>query len=302
MPALNPHVFNPQTGLLIVAVCWGISFPLIRVALQSVSAPKFVFVRFALAGLAFLFVLFLPKVRREIWRILLPGLGIGFLNYFIFTSQTLAMETISGPRAAFITGSYVVFVPLLSKAFGRPSPSRMDWVSVVFAFLGLAILANPFSSGESAAMRTGDFLGVFCALCVAVKIHTLTRLAVSGAGAVATAFLQVWGVVLLYGLTYPALPSMWFSGEWTWIAFICVASCAWGISVGTFYLQSACQRSVPPHQSALIYCLEPVFATIFSFLMIGEQLTPNGCVGAAFILTAQILPYSLRKFPVTAHT
>jgi drug/metabolite transporter (DMT)-like permease len=294
--------FSPQIGLLVVAVCWGVSFPLIRVALQSVSAPKFVFVRFALAGLAFLFVLLIPKIRREIWRILLPGLGIGFLNYFIFTSQTLAMETISGPRAAFITGSYVVFVPLLSRAFGRPSPSRMDWVSVVFAFVGLAILANPFSSEESVAMRTGDLFALFCSLCVAVKIHTLTRLAVSGAGAVATAFLQVWGVVLLYVLTYPALPSTWFSGEWTGIALLCVASCAWGISVGTFYLQSTCQRAVPPHQSALIYCLEPVFATIFSFLMIGEQLTPNGFIGAAFILAAQILPYSLRKIPVTAHT
>jgi len=178
----------------------------------------------------------------------------------------------------------------------------LDWVSVVFAFLGLAILANPFSSAESVAMRTGDLFAVFCSLCVAVKIHTLTRLAVSGAGAVATAFLQVWGVVLLYALTYSALPPTWFSGEWTVVALLCVATCAWGISVGTFYLQSTCQRAVPPHQSALIYCLEPVFATLFSFLMIGEQLTPNGFVGAALILAAQILPYSLRKLPITAHT
>lgn len=280
---------NPQWGLFFVAVLWGTSFPVIRIALQSVSAPQFVAVRFLLAGLVFLGVLVLPAIRREVLRIWKFGLFIGALNFVIFTTQTLAMETISGPRASFLTGTYVVTVPLLSRAFGRPKPVFLDWVSAGLAFFGLSILASPFSDGHFTGFQVGDLFALACAATVSIKIQSLTRLAESGAGAMAIAFHQIWGVILLYALFWPVIPEVWIAGTWTTPAILCVLYCSFGITLGSFYLQSSCQRHVPPEKSALIYCLEPVFATVFSLLFIGEKLEPSGLIGGAFILSAQLL-------------
>ena len=280
---------NPQFGLFFVALLWGTSFPVIRIALQSVAAPTFVATRFSLAGIVFLSVLAVPAVRREVFRIWLPGLGIGALNFVIFTTQTMAMQTISGPRAAFLTGTYVVTVPMLSRVFGRPSPVLLDWVSAGIAFVGLTILASPFTDGHFTGFRVGDVFALACAATVSIKIHSLTRLAETGAGAMAIAFHQIWGVVLLYLLFWPLLPATGDATEWTWPALLCVFYCAWGITLGSFYLQSRYQRFVPPQKSSLIYCLEPVFATFFSFLFTGERLEPSGLVGGAFILSAQLL-------------
>jgi drug/metabolite transporter (DMT)-like permease len=280
---------NPKTGLFLVALLWGTSFPVVRIALQSVAAMPFVTARFALAGLAFSALLAIPLVRAEVRRIFLPGMWIGFLNFFIFMSQTLALETISGPRAAFITGSYVVFVPMLSRTFGRPAPVLLDWLSSATAFVGLSILAAPFSNGAFTGILTGDLFALMCAAFAAIKIHTLTTLARSGANAFAIAFLQVAGVILLAALAWPFLPSTWLVATWTPTAIACVIYCAWGITLGSFYLQSSCQRHVAPQEAALIFCLEPVFATVFSFLLVGEKLGTTGLVGGALILAAQTL-------------
>lgn len=278
-----------------MAVLWGTSFPVIRIALKSVSAPAFVGARFGLAGLAFLAVLAIPAVRLEVRRIWLPGLWIGALNFFIFTTQTIAMESISGPRAAFITGTYVVFVPLLSRAFGRSAPRAVDYFSAALAFLGLSIMASPFSGGHFTGFLLGDLWALSCAAIVSIKIHTLTRLAETGAGALAIAFHQIWGVILLYALVWPILPASWVVGTWDTTALMCVLYCAFGITLGSFYLQSSCQRHVPPQKSALIYCMEPVFATAFSMMFIGEKLEPSGIVGGAFILSAQLLSPLLNR-------
>ncbi|MGI8935863.1 MAG: EamA family transporter, partial [Phormidesmis sp.] len=49
------------------------------------------------------------------------------------------------------------------------------------------------------------------------------------------------------------------------------------------------QRWVPAHEAALLYTLEPVFATVFSILLLGEGLNLNGAIGAVCILIATVV-------------
>ncbi|MFZ2618149.1 MAG: DMT family transporter, partial [Anaerolineae bacterium] len=56
--------------------------------------------------------------------------------------------------------------------------------------------------------------------------------------------------------------------------------------------QTKAQRLTSPTHTALIFATEPVFAAIFSFLLIGEQLTPRAIVGCGLILTGMLVSES----------
>lgn len=60
------------------------------------------------------------------------------------------------------------------------------------------------------------------------------------------------------------------------------------------WTQSIAQRWIPAHEVALLYTLEPVVATFFSFLFLGEQLRIRGFIGAALVVTATVLSQRLR--------
>ena len=58
------------------------------------------------------------------------------------------------------------------------------------------------------------------------------------------------------------------------------------VTATPIWTQTIAQRCVAAHEAAVIYTLEPVFAGIFSFGLLGEQLGMRGLVGAALVLTA----------------
>jgi len=86
------------------------------------------------------------------------------------------------------------------------------------------------------------------------------------------------------------------SGIWTvaahehvtdfhWLGLIYLGVCA---TAATMILQAAGQRVVSAPQTAVIFCMEPVFAAICSFIFLGERLAIRGYLGAGLILLAAI--------------
>jgi drug/metabolite transporter (DMT)-like permease len=59
-------------------------------------------------------------------------------------------------------------------------------------------------------------------------------------------------------------------------------------TAATIVLQVLAQRWVNAYETALMYTLEPIFAAVFSFLILGEQLGIRGLIGATFVLVAMI--------------
>ena len=54
-------------------------------------------------------------------------------------------------------------------------------------------------------------------------------------------------------------------------------------------MQTYAQRVVPAQAAALIFVLEPVFAAIFAFLILGERLGLAGWVGGSLVVLAMVL-------------
>src|SRR5476651_552353 len=99
--------------LVLVPVFWALTFPFIHISVQSISPEAFVFWRFSLAAL-FLLPFILTRLHKLNFYILFWAMILGLLNGGTFVFQTIGLETISSSRAAFITGSSVILVPILS--------------------------------------------------------------------------------------------------------------------------------------------------------------------------------------------
>ena len=54
-------------------------------------------------------------------------------------------------------------------------------------------------------------------------------------------------------------------------------------------LQNTAQQVVPPHTAALLFVLEPVFAALFGWLLLGEQLGLSGWIGGALVIAGMLV-------------
>lgn len=267
--------------MLLVTVFWGLTFPLIRQALETLSPPQFVALRFSLATLAFLpLLLGSRKARAGLSEMLLPGLILGAIAWASYFSQTLGLQTVGAGRAAFITGLNVILVPLLSPLFRAGRPSRLDVVAAVVATGGMYLLTDPRAGG----ITGGDLWILSCALSYAVYIHALQIALRRCDSATALAFAQVGAIALLSLLYLPTagvgMPAL--SGA-VWIALL---FCALFATVGTFWLQANFQSQTTPERVALIFSLEPVTAAIFAYWLLGETLSTVSIIGAVVIFVA----------------
>ena len=269
--------------LLLVAttVVWGTTFPLVKVARESLEPAQMLALRFAIATLALL--PWLRLANRALWR---DGFWLAVLLFVAFATQVSGAGSVSAGRAAFIVGLNVVIVPLCLPLLGRRVPV-LALLGALLAFTGIGVM-----SWDAGALRfgAGDVWMLACAVAFAVYVLLLERVAPKHPP-LPLAAVQV-AVVAVLGLLWaaPGLPSLGaklggFSPS-LWVSLVYLGLVAVALST---LVQTVAQRHVPAFQAAVIYALEPVFAAAFAYLWLAEQLSWRGYVGAALILTAMLL-------------
>ena len=195
--------------------------------------------------------------------------------------QTIGLQYTTVSRSAFITALFVVFVPVVAAAAGRRSRGVV-WVAGVVAMIGVGLL-----SGDGLPVNRGDLWTLGCAVVWAVYIFRLEGYAARlpslpltavqlGVMAVATG---VWTVCE----RHPAAPA---PSAFPWAAVLYLGLFA---TAATTLLQTLGQKSVSAAQAAVLYTLEPVWASVFAFLILRERPGPRGWAGMALILAAALL-------------
>ena len=267
--------------LLAVAFVWGTTFIVVKSALAHVGVLEFLFLRFSLAS-----VLMLILFRKRIWPVRRPPLQAGaLLGLFLFAAfafQTWGLTTTSAADTAFITGLYVVMVPLLSILLLKRWPAPMAGIGVVLAAAGLYVLTG----GAPSQWERGEVLVFFCAVAAAFHIILTGHFAPRHE----TASLATWQVVVV------ALLSLALSladGTATlripppvWGALILTAVFA---TVIAFLVQTYAQKVPPPTRTALIFTAEPVFGALFAHLYGGEALLRAHLLGGGLIFLGMVL-------------
>jgi drug/metabolite transporter (DMT)-like permease len=202
--------------------------------------------------------------------------------------QTFGLQRTTASNAGFITGMFVVLVPVLQGLVWRVWPDARAVVGAGAAAVGLFLL----SGGASEVHVVGDVLVFFCALSFSAHILATSRharhhdagvLTVLQLGVVAglCAVLAVGGAAVGVPLSLAALAEP--------EVLLALAVTALLASAAAFYIQTFAQRYASPTRTAIILTMEPVFAGLFGYALAGERLTLAGWAGAAAILSGMLL-------------
>ncbi len=263
--------------LLMTTLIWGTSFPLLKNAVSSLSPAALIAVRFTVAAVALA-----PWLRGVNAQLLRDGVLLGLIYFAETTSALLGIETISANRSAFIISLNAILVPLLGTILGQRLPAR-----VLFA-AGLAIIGIGVMSWEDGGLSKGDLLTFGSAIGIAVYILML-EVATPRHPTLPLVAIQLL-VMALLGIGW-ATPQLRLIGQVEAIAsnFSTLLYLGLVVTATPIWTQAMAQRWVKAHEAAVLYTLEPVFATVFSFWLLGEELGVRGLVGSGLVLAAMVL-------------
>jgi drug/metabolite transporter (DMT)-like permease len=267
--------------LLFVAAIWGSGFVAQRLAAASLGTFYFNAGRFLLAA-----VLLLPLTRLK-WRgerRLIPWMMLaGCLLFAAAGLQQAGLKTTSIGNASFITGLYVVLVPVFVFFIWRRKISWISLAATLIAAFGVGLLSL---QGEF-RLAPGDLLELFGALLWALHVILVGRLADQGIDFVWFAVVQfsVCGLLsLLLAVGLDPQGAAAFSVTWQAVLYSALVPIGLG-----FTLQAVGQKGAPAVDAAIILSMEAVFGTLFGYLFLNELLSPRQLVGCVLILAAMLI-------------
>lgn len=282
--ALKAHLL-----LVLVTFAWGATFVLIKSAVeQDVTPLLFNFIRMLLAA-ATLGVVFYGEVARITRASFIDGALTGVFLWLGYEFQTTGLRLTTASKSAFITGLSVVLVPLFLIIFWGRKPSTWTTIGILAAISGLFLLTVPAGengAGNWASVNRGDLLTLGCAVSFGFQIIFLGR-ATERHPFAQVGFLQIATAAVLMAFTVPILerPHLVWSQRVVWAILITSLLC----TAAAFTIQSWAQQFTSPTHTALIFSLEPVFAWITSYVVLGERLGFRAGVGATLILAGVLI-------------
>lgn len=265
--------------LTLVAAIWGGAFTSMKGTLERLDVNSFLAWRFAIATIVL--TLIKPSVLRKfnlefIKKGALIGLFLG--SGYIFQSFGLTLTTVS--NTGFITGLYVVFTPVVAALALKKNITRIEWLAVFMATIGLALLSlNGLTFG------LGEFLVLVSAIFFALHIVALGEWS-KGLDTYALTVLQLGTCALL---TFAASLKSGFqtppdSGVWWSIIYTALFATALA-----FIVQTWAQSFIKPSSVAVILAMEVVFAAAFGIWLLSEPLTLRIAVGGILVMASMYL-------------
>jgi len=276
--------------LLLTAVIWGMAFVAQRMGMDHVGPFTYNAVRFALGAL----VLLPFTLSRGPWSARPaggePGTGIGSLRagliagvvlVFGASLQQIGLVYTTAGKAGFITGLYVVLVPL-SGLLWRQRTGWSAWMGAVLCVVGLFFL----SVTASLTVERGDLLVLIGSFFWAAHVQVVGWLS-PRTDPVRLACVQ-------FAVCSAASTGGALIAEQVSMAAILAAAgpLLYGgiLSVGIAYtLQVVAQRNAPPAHAAILLSLESVFAAIGGSLLLGERLDARGALGCALMFSGMLV-------------
>ena len=272
--------------LLLAAAIWGFGFVAQRLGLNFIEPFAFNGIRFLLGSCSLLPLIWWFSRRSETSAtsersLTKAGLLAGGVLFIAATLQQVGLLYTTAAKAGFITGLYLILVPILGLLL-KHSSGLTTWLGASLAVVGLYLL----SINDDFSMSFGDMLQFIGALFWAVHILLIDHysgrvspLKLSAVQFVVCGLLSL-GVSLL--IETPNLAGV--LAGWQPILY------AGLVSVGVAYtLQVVGQKSANPAHAAIILSLESVFAAVGGVWLLDESLSARAWLGCALMLAGMLL-------------
>jgi drug/metabolite transporter (DMT)-like permease len=278
---MSKHL-RADLALVICALIWGATFVVIKDALADMSVIAYIAVRFGIAAVL-MAMIYWRAVRtltlREVWA----GAQIGIFMFAGYMFQITGLRWTTPSKAAFVTGMYVVFVPIVQAIFGRRRISIWIWAGALAALAGLYFLSVPPEG--LGRLNRGDPIVFGCAVMFAFHMIFISR-NVKKYSVASMSFLQVATTAVLATLLVPiASAAGWEQPKLVWTPYVifAVLATAIGATVICFSLQTWAQKHTSASRAAILLTLEPVFAAVTSVTLGGERIGARMLLGALLI-------------------
>lgn len=276
--------------MLITAAIWGAAFVAQRLGMDAIGPFLYTGLRFALGALVLLPLLYLlPRGEHHEPMnrgLLLGGVLMGLALSLGINLQQVGLLFTSVTNSGFITGLYVIIVPLLGLLLGHRT-GMGTWIGALLAVGGMFLL----SVGDNFQVARGDWLQLAGAVVWGVHVllvgffasrHNPVRLAILQF--ITCAVISLALALVLEDIRLDAIvsagPAILYGGV---IA----------VAIG-YTLQVVAQKHAIASHAAIILSLEAVFAAIAGALMLSESLHARGYLGCALMfvgmLVAQLWP------------
>jgi drug/metabolite transporter (DMT)-like permease len=275
--------FKAHCALLACSFFWGVTFVVVKDALEDISVFAYLGARFLLGALPMIWIYRkdLRKLTREEAR---AGFHVGLFMFGGYAFQTAGIARTTASKAAFITGLSVVLVPVFLAVFWRKKIGLWAWAGAAGSLAGLYFLTVPPQGLVD--LNHGDVLVMGCAVLYALQIIFIARY--TGKYSLgALSCLQVILAGVLATLCVPLLDATHWEKFFVRYTF----QMEFGVIVTALFTTALAypllvwgQRHTTATNTALILTSEPVFAAITSFIVLHERLGGRSLAGALLIL------------------
>ena len=275
--------------LLITAAIWGFAFVAQRVGTMYVGAFTFNGFRFALGSLSLVPILIYSnkkskdsvKDSEEVSSTILGGVIAGTVLFCAAALQQTGLIYTEAGKAGFITGLYIVIVPILG-LFLKQRVHISTWLGIVLAVFGLYFL----SVTEGFNIAKGDLYVIIGALFWAIHILVIDYFTkkVDPLKLSFIQFITCSVLSLVFALLFEKISIASLS-------MILIPLLYGGIlSSGVAYtLQAVAQKHARPSHAAIAMSTESVFASIGGFLILNENLGFRAYIGCALMLAGMLV-------------
>ncbi len=268
-------------GLTAVTVIWGGGFVASDMALESLLPFQIMAIRFLLAS-ALMGAASIRELKSAGLREIRAGVLMGISLFVGFAFQIVGLQYTTPSKNAFLTALNVVMVPFIAFAVLKKKVSAKSIAGAVMAVVGVGLL----SLEKNLSLGLGDALTLICAVGFAFQIFFTSEF-VKKYRAVVLNFVQMLTAVALSAV------SMLLFGETEfhvtakgWLSVLYLGAVSTALC---YLLQTASQKYVDETKAAIILSMESVFGTLFSILILHEQVTLRMACGCAIILAAVIV-------------
>lgn len=266
----------PYAGLLYTVVVWAAAFVVVKAALAGLHPLALVGWRFALAAACLAPFAWRARGLR---RALKPGVALGALLVALYVPHTMGLRSTSVTNSGFLTGAFILFVPVFTILFERRFPHPGQWAAALLALAGVWLV-----TGGVSRIGPGDLLTVGSTVAYAAHLFATDRWVRATGDVLALAFHQLWvvGAVCLGAAAVGGVPLL-PSDAPTVRALVFLALLP---TLSASLVQAAAQRTLPPLTVSLVFSLEPLAAGLFAWTLGGEAFRAEAALGGVLIVAA----------------
>ena len=296
---MNSDTLKNDFFLLLTAIIWGLAFTAQRAGMEFIGPFTFNGVRFLIGALSILPLIFLKNNNHlqnrntetqkgsdnhTLKQLIIYGAAGGILLYMGASLQQIGMVYTSAGKAGFITGMYVIIVPILG-IFFRHKAGWRRWAGALLSVTGLYFL----SVKGSVEINTGDIFVLLSAFFWASHVIAISHFS-PRVNALKLAFIQyLFCGILSLGTAFILEDVQKSTLLLAWLPILYGSIFSVGIA---YTLQVYAQKKVHPAHAAIILSLEGVFAVLGGWLILGESLGLKGLFGSVLMLGGMFVSQS----------